>query len=682
MSHKYKAKRLAKKEKRKGSSVPVVMLMMGMIVSMFCLAGTSWAWFSSNQGTEVAAIQASMTYWETATVSKWIQTPAAEEGIAAFALGVGEDHGNDPMIYQQVSVAVSESTQNGVKYGSFYAEANCLYEISIELDGTAANAYLMLDTPGDGTWYDSEVYYTDDRTTAFQFVPSQSGNVTFGVSWGKRDKSAALLDLLNGTDEFAGGAKLGDGIVPCTCEYGCMEEDPGCLGCYLGESECVGCVCAVYCDVIHTRTGMDWTELTPGTGQMPALTQNSAEITCPACNDRPAVDNETVFLNTDGFFTDGTGALILDKSSQPIADRCRGAKCDCTLRCVEAAFDRMCEACALGLEYCIGEKRCICQLECDEGANMVCPVCSEHRQACEGLVCICAAECLIDERNVVCPACEVTLSACNGVPCTCSVACTNARNEGTCAVCASHPAECRGAIICVCELECIPGQIDPTCAWCLFGQGLCAGEKCTCEAACTEFYNDQRCAVCIRMQGRCRAEVRCICGVNCDEERNGRCAWCLYAYGVCEGVKCTCMAECTYGDPDGSCVACMLDLAVCKGKPCICEVACTPAHQNLCEACFGDHSDCRGEVKCICGSACERDRPSEYCPICCYAPAQCVVKPTCECTQWCADEAINAECLFCRDGWGVCVGEKPAPVPEPTPEPTPTPTPEPDSETV
>ncbi len=191
-----------------------------VILCMICLAGSSWAWFTSTRTSAVDPIKSAELYINDLSVTHLIT-----DGRGA-----------------QVDEEAAEirTTQNGFE---FDAAANTLYVVDVSLGGTATSGFLYVQTC-DG------VFFSPNISTEFALVLTQDCKVQLSASWGTHTE---------GMIKFDNKAQIGGGVVPtCTCELQCPEdgiqqigedEEP-CQVCVRDHNYCTGrpvCSCETLC---------------------------------------------------------------------------------------------------------------------------------------------------------------------------------------------------------------------------------------------------------------------------------------------------------------------------------------------------------------------------------------------------------------------------------------------------
>ncbi len=140
--------------------LPFYTSLLTILLSMVCLAGASWAWFTANETVTVDPIISAN--WEVETLQ--ITTDDA-----------------------LMPIMESGST--------FSVQANTPYTVTASVQGNASTGFLKIETC-DG------VFYTTERETTFTLLLSRDSDVTITASWGMETGDA---------EEFSRGDILGYG---------------------------------------------------------------------------------------------------------------------------------------------------------------------------------------------------------------------------------------------------------------------------------------------------------------------------------------------------------------------------------------------------------------------------------------------------------------------------------------
>ncbi len=223
----YKAKRLKRKQ---NSPAPVYLSLLSMLLCTFCLAGTSWAWFTANQTLGVTTIESAV--WEV------VETLAFEIVPVPQTMELDDGSGLPPVRFD---VETNEILMPGGGM-VLYAQADTPYYISVETEGNSATGYVLVSTcDGD--------FYTFEDSIVFTALLSETSPISVRAHWGAVPEDAVW---------FAPGALLGDGVMPtCSCDVRCYVPDESCPICRKYDAACDGpepppaCTCLVQCtDVI------------------------------------------------------------------------------------------------------------------------------------------------------------------------------------------------------------------------------------------------------------------------------------------------------------------------------------------------------------------------------------------------------------------------------------------------
>ena len=167
---KEKNRYIAEKEKSADAGIKRMMLtsVLGMLICVVCLAGTTWAWFTANSGID--------------DTDKPLSVETA-----------------------QVNVAVSinnkdKGTVSGGNLRTINIEANKNLSVTLTGDGTSTKRYCYVTVDGDR-------YYVDlSSSNSITFtVCSSSDSMTIEASWSAPDSGSSLI---------SSGEKIGTGKVP------------------------------------------------------------------------------------------------------------------------------------------------------------------------------------------------------------------------------------------------------------------------------------------------------------------------------------------------------------------------------------------------------------------------------------------------------------------------------------
>lgn len=142
---------------------------------------------------------------------------------------------------------------------------------------------------------------------------------------------------------------------------------------------------------------------------------------------------------------------------------------------------------------------------------------------------------------------------------------------------------------------------------------------------------------------------------------------------------CVCTDKCTEGSVNSDCAVCTADPGACQGK----EAAPAPQNQET-----PKQDDAPETPVCTCSDKCAQDAVNAECLVCTVDPSACQGKeaapvpqnqeepkqnqseseapeaPVCTCTHKCAEGAVNSDCLVCAADSSVCAGTETVEEPE------------------
>ncbi len=195
------------KKEKKDSLVPIYTALLSTILCMVCLAGTTWAWFTANQGLPVAPITSAE--WTLDTIQVYKVVP--DNVLAAQ---------NDNVQSSQTPVEVTIKDN----IAEFSVDANAEYVVNATMKGSASQGFLKIDT-GDGSYYDA------NSQSSFTLRLSQKSSVEISASWGSLPDGVVSIDC---------GALIGNGeIFICNCTIKCVELNETCPVCKNNIGSCV-----------------------------------------------------------------------------------------------------------------------------------------------------------------------------------------------------------------------------------------------------------------------------------------------------------------------------------------------------------------------------------------------------------------------------------------------------------